>query len=161
MGARRLAVFAAAALAGTALTASADPQRPGCFAGSSFPRGSVRRVYPIPRGCTWLYRPDGGYFSIGPQIHTRIGGEDDGAALPRDPIGEAEAVCGMSTFVVSWPTFVVTARRVAWGDGTGCHALPAGRAVTWIGRFVWRPREGRRPARWDPVLVRSSTPLRR
>lgn len=134
---------------------------PGCFAGSTFPLGSAYRVYRIPHGCTWLYRPRLGRFSIGPQINTRIHGTNDAAALARDPIGDAAAVCGLSSFVVTWPRFVVTARRVAWGDGTGCHDLPKGRAVTWAGRFVWRPREGRRPARWEAVLTRSSPPLRR
>ncbi len=76
-------------------------------------------------------------------------------------MGEAVWVFGFSTFKVSWPRFVVTARRVAWGDGIGCHDLLTGRAVMWEGRFVWRPREGRRPARWEPVLIRSSPPLLR
>jgi hypothetical protein len=88
-------------------------------------------------------------------------GVDDGAALTRDPIGEAEAVCGFSGFFVTWPHFVVTANRVAWGDGTGCHRLDGDRAVTWSGHFVFRAHDGRRPARWEPVVDASSPPLRR
>jgi hypothetical protein len=153
-----LAVVAlAAAASGTPSVAHA----PGCWSGRSSPVGSVSHVYLIPHGCTWLGKPRIGHVSIGPQFRTRIHGTDDGAALVRDPMGEAYGVCGFGTFLVTWPRFVVTARRIAWGDGTGCHDLPEGRAVTWEGRFVWRPREGRRPARWEPVLTRSSPPLRR
>jgi hypothetical protein len=123
--------------------------------------GGIFHVYLIPHGCTWLVKPRIGHVSIGPQFRTRIHGTDDGAALVRDPMGEAAGVCGFSTLFVTWPRFVVTAQRVAWGDGTGCHDLPDGRAVTWEGRYVWRAREGRRPARWEPVLTRSSPPLSR
>src|SRR6476646_6994182 len=96
---------------------AADPQWPGCYVGHSFPAGDVHRVYAIPRGCTWILHPDGHYWSIGPEIHTRINGGSDGAALPRDPLGDAAAVCGFTSFVISWPRFVVTSRRVFWGHG--------------------------------------------
>jgi hypothetical protein len=144
-----------------ALQTAAPARGAGCYSGKTFPIGDPHHVYAIPGGCTWLLKPDTGYFSIGPQFRTRIDGTDDGAALARSPLGEAAAACGMSTFVVRWPTFVVTARRVAWGDGTGCHVLPGREAVTWWGRFVWHPREDRRPARWEAVLERSSPPLAR
>jgi hypothetical protein len=151
-------------VAGIASATSITPgvaHAPGCWSGNSSPVGSVSHVYLIPHGCTWLGKPRIGHVSIGPQFRTRIHGTDDGAALVRDPIGEALGVCGFSTFFVLWPRFVVTARRVAWGDGTGCHDLSEGRAVSWEGRFVWRSRDGPRPARWEPVLTRSSPPLRR
>jgi len=163
----RVLVAAATVLAGAALVAvaaipGAHAASPGCFAGNTYPPGDAHRVYAIPHGCTWIYRPDGHFFSIGPQVNTRINGTTDGAALPRDPIGDAAAVCGFSTFVLSWPRFVVSARRVFWGHGaTVCETLPANRSVRWEGRFVWRPRNGLRAARWEPVLLRSSPPLRR
>lgn len=114
-------VAGAAAVAGRA----ADPGRPGCSVGHTYPAGDAHRVYAIPHGCTWILRPDGHYWSIGPEIHTRINGVSDGAALPRDPLGDAAAVCGFSGFVVSWPRFVVTSRRVFWGNGAiGCETLP-------------------------------------
>ena len=105
---------------------------PGCFSGTTYAHGDAHHVYPIPFGCTWIYRPDGHFFSIGPEIHTRLHGISDGAALPRDPLGDAAAACGFSTFVVTWPRFVVTARRVFWGGGaTHCETLPAGKSVRW------------------------------
>jgi hypothetical protein len=141
---------------------ASDPVKPGCYVGHTYPAGDAHRVYAIPRGCTWILRPDGHYWSIGPEIHTRINGVSDGAALPRDPLGDAAAACGYSSFVVSWPRFFVTSRRVFWGNGaTGCEMLPNGQAVRWEGRYVWRPRSGLRQARWEPVLVRSSAPLMR
>ncbi len=123
--------------------------------------GSIYHVYLILHGCMWLLKPRLGHQDIGPQFRTRIHGTDDGVALERNPMGEAVGVCGFSTFKVSWPRFVVTALSVAWGGGTGCHDIPVGEGVAWEGRFVWRPREGRRAARWEPVLTRSSPPLRR
>jgi hypothetical protein len=148
-------VLTVAALAAAGLSAPGAAHAPGCWSGTSFAEASIFRVYLIPHGCTWLLKPRLGSQDIGPQVRTRFHGTDDGVALERDPMGEAIGVCGYSTFKVSWPGFVVTARRVAWGDGTGCHDLPTGQAVTWEGRFVWRPRDGRRPARWEPVLVAS------
>ena len=153
-------------LVGTALVAAlaipgASSANSGCFSGASYALGDTHHVYTIPQGCTWIYRPDGNFFSIGPEIHTRLNGISDGAALPRDPLGDAAAACGFSTFVVTWPRFVVTARRVFWGNGaTRCVTLPDNRSVRWEGRFVWRPRNGLRPSRWEPVLLRSSPPLR-
>jgi hypothetical protein len=97
--------------------------RPGCYFGRSHPVWDVHRVYPIPHGCVWLVAPETGFFSIGPEFRLRVHGRDDAPALPRAPIGEAAAVCGFSGYFVSWPYFVVTANRVAWGDGTGCHDL--------------------------------------
>jgi hypothetical protein len=156
----RYQVFAAAALIAVAIP-GAHAAGPGCFVGNTYPRGDAHRVYAVPHGCTWIYRPDGHSFSIGPEIHTRINGTTDGEALPRNPIGDAAAVCGFSSFVVSWPRFVVSARRVFWGQGAAvCETLPANRSVRWEGRFVWRPRQGLRPARWQPMLLRSSPPLR-
>jgi hypothetical protein len=118
-------------------------------------------VYPIPHGCVWLYRPDGGYASIGPQLRLRLNGHDDTPALPRDPIGDAEAVCGFSRFFVSWPYFFVSAHRVAWGDGTGCHDLDGTSEVIWAGHFERRRRAGFRATHWEPVVDVSSPPLRR
>ena len=154
-------VLAVLALAGVSGAAPADAHRPDCYLGRTFGVWDVHRVYGTPHGCVWLYRPDSGHHSIGPQLRTRLHGQDDSEALPRDPIGDAAAVCGFSGFFVSWPYFVVTARRVAWGDGTGCHRLGSTAAVIWSGHFVLRPREGRRPARWLPVLDASSPPLSR
>jgi hypothetical protein len=154
-----LGIAAALVLAGAG---SAAGRGRGCFAGHTYPFGDPHRVYAVPLGCVWLLRPDGSYYSIGPEIHARTNGTTDGVALPRDPIGEAVAVCGFSTFTVAWPRFVVTARRVFWGDGAAaCVTLPVGDAVRWDGRFVWRPRSGPRAARWEAVLVRSSPPLQR
>ena len=152
-----VAALVAAAL--SVSSASAREQR-GCSTGHSA-EPDAHRVYAIPGGCVRLYRRDGGYYSIGPQLRTRVNGHDDGEALPRDPIGEAEAACGFSRFLVWFPYFVVTATRVAWGDGTGCHDLAGTAEVIWSGHFVMRGREGRRPARWQPVVDFSSPPLRR
>ena len=161
-GAARLSlILALLALAALSASASADAHRPGCYFGRTFPVWDIHRVYPAPHGCVWLYRPTGGYVSIGPQFRFRVHGNEDTPALPRDPIGEAYAACGSSGFFVSWPYFVVTARRVAWGDGTGCHTLAETSALIWSGHFVYRPREGGRPAHWEPVLEASSPPLRR
>jgi hypothetical protein len=157
----RVLVAAAAALVAVAAIPGAQAAGRGCSSGNTYARGDAHRVYAIPHGCTWLYRPDGHFFSIGPEVHTRINGATDGEALPRDPIGDAAAVCGFTTFVVSWPRFVVSARRVFWGQGaTACETLSANRSVRWEGRFVWRPRNALRPARWEPVLLLSSPPLR-
>jgi hypothetical protein len=154
-------VLALLAAAGASGAVPADAHRTGCYLGHTFAVWDVHRVYGTPHGCVWLYRPDGGHHSIGPQFRTRLHGQNDSTALPRDPIGAAAAVCGFSGFLVSWPYFVVTARRVAWGDGQGCHDLGGTAAVTWSGHFVMHPREGRRPARWVPVVDSSSPPLRR
>jgi hypothetical protein len=157
-----MAVIALATGATAMAGRTADPGRLGCYVGHTYPGGDVHRVYAIPHGCTWILRPDGHYWSIGPEIRTRINGVSDGAALPREPLGDAAATCGFSTFVVSWPRFFVTSRRVFWGHGAAvCETLPNGQAVRWEGRYVWRPRSGLRQARWEPVLVRSSTPLTR
>jgi hypothetical protein len=163
LGALGCAAVVALAAAATALAGRASgPGEPGCYVGHAYPAGDVHHVYAIPRGCTWILRPDGHYWSIGPQIHTRIDGVSDGAALPRYPLGDAAAACGFSSFVVSWPRFVVRSRRVFWGNGAaGCATLPHGQTVRWSGRYVWRTRTGLRPARWEPVLLDSSTPLRR
>jgi hypothetical protein len=90
-----------------------------------------------------------------------VGGHDDTPSLPRNPIGEAAAVCGFARFFISWPDFLVTARRVAWGDGAGCRSLVGSSEVIWIGHFEWRPKKAFRAAHWEPVLDASSPPLRR
>jgi len=151
-------ILAVLALAALSVSASADAHRPGCYLGRTFPVWDIHRVYAAPHGCVWLYRPTGGHVSIGPQFRFRVHGNEDGEALPRDPIGEAYGACGFSGFFVSWPYFVVTARRVAWGDGTGCHTLGATSALIWAGHFVYRPREAAdQPAghpSWTPPRLR-------
>ena len=132
-----------------------------CYIGHSHGGWDVHRVYPIPHGCIWLVHPNTGYFSIGPEFRIRFHGLDDAPALPRDPMGDAAAVCGFSRFFVSWPYFLVTAHRVAWGDGTGCHDLEDSAQVIWAGHFEWRPRAPSRDAHWEPILDISSPPLRR
>jgi hypothetical protein len=134
----------------------------GCSIGHSNDAWNPHRVHTIPGGgCVWLHHPDTGFYSIGPGFSFRVKGHEDSGVLLRGPIGDAEAVCGFSGLFVAWPTFIVTATRVAWGDGTGCHTLPAGQAIIWAGHFVLHPRAGLRAAHWEPALDATSPPLRR
>jgi hypothetical protein len=160
---KTLKTLALALLAGIALSASgpADAHQAGCYFGRTHAAWDVHRVYGSPHGCVWIHRPAGAAASIGPQIRTRLHGTEDSEPLARDPIGDATAVCGFNGFFVSWPYFVVTAKRVAWGAGRGCQTLGGTAAVVWSGHFVFRQREGRRPARWVPVVDATSPPLRR
>jgi hypothetical protein len=153
-----VALFAVLALSASGHAAAGQ----SCSIGHANNPWDPHRVHAIPGGgCVWLYRPDTGFYSIGPAFGFRLKGHQDSGALLRAPIGDAEAVCGFNGFFVAWPTFVVTATRVAWGDGTGCHALPAGQAIIWAGHFVLRPRAGARPGHWEPVADATSPPLRR
>ena len=143
-----IGAVALSAITAAALAAAAPARGAGCYSGRTFAAGDPHHVYAIPGGCTWLLKPDLGFFSIGPEFRTRIRGTDDGAALARDPLGEAAAACGFSTFVVRWPAFVVTARRVAWGDGTGCHDAPEPASSDVVG-----------PVRLAPARRQTAVPL--
>lgn len=157
-----LAVLAVFAPAGSSLATPTAAAAPGCSIGHPSDPLSTHRVHVIPGGgCVWLQHPDTGFYSIGPAFQFRMKGHQDSSALPRDPIGDAQAVCRFSRFFLSWPTFVVTAKRVDWEDGTGCHDLAGGAAVIWWGHFVLRPRQGLRPAHWEAVVDATSPPLRR
>jgi hypothetical protein len=82
MGVRRRRWVAVVAIV-VSLSAIATLQRAAparaavCSSGRTFPVGDPHHVYAIPGGCTWLLRPDGGFFSIGPQFRTRINGIED------------------------------------------------------------------------------------
>src|SRR4051795_13306375 len=57
----------AVALVAVAANPGEHVASPGCSSGNTYPRGDVHRVYAIPHGGTWIYHPDGHFFSIGPQ----------------------------------------------------------------------------------------------
>ena len=88
-----MAVTALAVAIGASLAlvrpAEAMPGHPGCWYGGTYTVGNWRRVFPMPRGCVWLYFPVS-YQDAGkpPEIRTRVNGVDHHYALPETNYSE-------------------------------------------------------------------------
>lgn len=108
--------------------------RVGCRVIGNAPVGDARRVYAIPHGCVWIFRP--ATRRTTPVVLVRIRGRTRAHAFPRAPLGKARGVCRVSGFVVDWPVVTVTAASL-WYDVSGrprCRANPAAAAI-WISYY--------------------------
>ena len=156
-----VALLAALALvASAALPAEAEAHAPACPTGQrKYSPWNPQRVYAIPHGCAWLVGPRRTVSGVGPTVAFRIHRTTRRSVLGDAPVGDAFGFCGVDGFLVSWPHFVVTSRRVWLGQGAGCLQLRrrgiASESLLWAGHF--RLTRGG----WDLAVDFMSPPYRR
>lgn len=118
----------------TSAVAGVGTHAPGCRASSRYGVGDPRRVYDIPGGCIWLMSPSAIRASFGPVVKLKIDGKARTEPLGRDPFGDANGYCGVSSFYVSGRYVTVTASRAWLGQSTGCVPVSGGEMV-WFERI--------------------------
>jgi hypothetical protein len=126
---RALCIVGVAAVVGSAASAAASTQAPGCPASSRHPVGDPRRVYAVPDGCIWLVSPSSTRASFGPVVRLRINAKTRTEPLSRDPFGDAYGYCGVSSFYVSGRFLTITASKAWLGQNTGCIAIHGGQMI--------------------------------
>jgi hypothetical protein len=137
-----LALVAVVILAGasTASPASARPQggpiRIGCRVVFNKAVGDPRRIFAVPNGCVWLYRPS--TRRAVPVVIVRLSRRTAGFALPNWPLGAANGICNVTSFLVDWPLVTVVADSL-WYQVNGKPQCRRSSAAAAIWMFYWHP----------------------